>query len=171
MTEENDLIFHEVQRFSLWFRLPFAFSIPILILIAGFPEKVFGLRQDLLELSWLVWAAIFLIFFSIVISIFFAMVKLETRVRRDGLYVRVFPFHTDYKKFTAESLSEYYVCKYRPLLEYGGWGIRFGKSGKAYNMRGNKGVQLVFKDGKRLLIGSQRPDELAEAMSSIMKEP
>jgi len=40
---------------------------------------------------------------------------------------------------------------------------------RAYNMSGNQGVQLVFKNGKKLLIGSQKADELAEAIRSIMK--
>jgi hypothetical protein len=40
-------------------------------------------------------------------------------------------------------------------MEYGGWGIKYGKMGKAYNVSGNRGVQLEFTDGKRLLIGSQ----------------
>jgi len=54
----------------------------------------------------------------------------------------------------------------------GGFRCGFRKgSGKAYNMKGNQGAQLVFKNGKRLLIGSQKPDELAEAINSIMKSP
>jgi TATA-box binding protein (TBP) (component of TFIID and TFIIIB) len=57
------------------------------------------------------------------------------------------------------------------LLEYGGWGIKYGRKGKAYNVSGNRGVQLVFKDGKQLLIGSQRAEELAEAISSIAITP
>ncbi len=99
----------------------------------------------------------------------FWFLKLETEVRRDGLYVRYYPFHIQFKKFGADDLSEYYARKYRPIWEYGGWGIRcsFGK-GKAYNVSGNKGVQLVFKNGKRLLIGSQRVEELEEAIRSIM---
>jgi TATA-box binding protein (TBP) (component of TFIID and TFIIIB) len=35
---------------------------------------------------------------------------------------------------------------------------------------GNKGVQLVFKSGKRLLIGSQKAEELEEAIRSISCE-
>jgi hypothetical protein len=100
----------------------------------------------------------------------FWVLKLETEVRPDGLYVRYFPFHIHFKRFGAEDFSEYYARTYRPIREYGGWGIRcsFGK-GKAYNVSGNKGVQLVFKSGKRLLIGSQRDEELEEAIRSINK--
>ena len=39
--------------------------------------------------------------------------------------------------------------------------------GIAYNVRGNKGVQLEFNDGKKVLIGSQRAKELEKAIRSI----
>ena len=54
---------------------------------------------------------------------------------------------------------------YRPILEYGGWGIRYTMGrGWAYNVSGNQGVQLELASGKRILIGSQRAEELARAI-------
>jgi hypothetical protein len=53
---------------------------------------------------------------------------------------------------------------YSPLAEYGGWGIKWGRDGVALNARGNRGVRLTLRDGRRVLIGSQRPEELAEAL-------
>lgn len=55
---------------------------------------------------------------------------------------------------------------YRPLLEYGGWGIKYGLKGWVYNVRGQEGVQLELNDARPLLIGSQRAEELAEAITS-----
>jgi hypothetical protein len=49
---------------------------------------------------------------------------------------------------------------FRPIMEYGGWGIRRGANGWAYNVSGNRGVRLVFRDGSTFLIGSQRAEEL-----------
>ena len=84
------------------------------------------------------------------------------------MYVRFFPVHIRYKRFGAEDLSGCYAREYKPIREYGGWGIRCSlKKGRAYNVSGNKGVQLVLKNGKQLLIGSQRADELEEAIRSI----
>lgn len=108
----------------------------------------------------------------ILAALLFWLVRLETEVRCDGLYVRFFPIHIihiRFKRFAAEDLDQYYPRTYKPLLEYGGWGIRFGKNGKAYNVSGKQGVQLVFKNGKRLLIGSQKHHELAHAINSIMQ--
>ncbi len=57
-----------------------------------------------------------------------------------------------------------YYREYSPLAEFGGWGIRFGTEGRAFNLRGNRGVQLELKSGRKVLIGSQRAEELAEAI-------
>jgi len=103
------------------------------------------------------------------ITVLFWISKLETEVRPDGLYIRFFPFHINFKRFTFEDISEYYAREYRPVLEYGGWGIRYSFSGRAYNVSGKKGLQIIFKNGKRLLVGSQKPHELVAAIDSIIK--
>ncbi|MHC4482416.1 MAG: DUF6141 family protein [Planctomycetota bacterium] len=169
MAEENVLIFREEQRLSLWLRWPLVL---LMIVAAGF--AVFSLReglsaQDSPNTASAVVVTILGIGVGIAVTVLLFTAKLETEVRGDGLYVRLFPFHIHYKDFAPRDLEECYAREYRPIREYGGWGIRcgFGKRGGAYNMSGNKGVQLVFKNGKRLLIGSQKPDELAKAIGSI----
>jgi hypothetical protein len=42
--------------------------------------------------------------------------------------------------------------------------------GKAYNVKGDRGVQLVFTDGRLLLFGSQQADELASAINEAKKD-
>jgi hypothetical protein len=59
--------------------------------------------------------------------------------------------------------------RYDPIMEYGGWGYRIGRSGKAYNAQGDEGVQLALKDGGRVLIGSARANELAAQISAQLK--
>jgi hypothetical protein len=51
--------------------------------------------------------------------------------------------------------------QYDPAAEYGGYGIRSSPKGQAYIASGNRGVQVELNDGRKLLIGSQRPGELA----------
>jgi hypothetical protein len=60
-----------------------------------------------------------------------------------------------------------YERKYQPIPEYGGWGIRWGRDGRAFNMKGDEGVQLVLQSGQRLLIGSQRADQLAAVVQKL----
>lgn len=64
------------------------------------------------------------------------------------------------------------VVSYRPLVDYGGWGIRAGRDGeRVLNARGNRGVRIDLSDGTRLLIGSQRPEALAIALEGVMLRP
>ena len=54
-----------------------------------------------------------------------------------------------------------------PIQEYGGWGYRtsFGKKkGSAYNVKGDKGIQIELKTGKKLLIGTQKEDEAQQVI-------
>ena len=56
---------------------------------------------------------------------------------------------------------------YSPIGDYGGWGLRGLAGNKAYNVWGSEGLQLVFKSGNRLLLGTQHPAELREALRGL----
>lgn len=92
-----------------------------------------------------------------------ALGELRVEVRESALVVRLFPLTREHH-FAWDTIRSCEARTYRPIVEYGGWGIRYGRSGKAYNVHGDRGVQLEFHDGTRLLIGSQRADALAEAI-------
>ena len=98
--------------------------------------------------------------------------RLVTEVRDDGIYIRFYPFHRRLHEFFWEDIESVEVRTYRPILDYGGWGIRSGSGGKAYNVSGNRGVQLVIEGlvSERVLIGSQRPEELALAAESARRD-
>ena len=54
---------------------------------------------------------------------------------------------------------------YRPIKDFGGWGVRWATArGIVYNARGKRGVRMVLASGERVLVGSQRADELARAI-------
>jgi hypothetical protein len=94
---------------------------------------------------------------------------LVTEVRPSGLFVRYFPFHLTYRKVPLEGVRECRARTYGPIREYGGWGIRAGKGKKAYNVSGNRGVELEYEDGGILLIGSKKAEQLAGAIESIRR--
>ena len=95
---------------------------------------------------------------------------LRTEVNPDGLFVRFFPLHFRTHRIDLANLKSHAAVTYSPIRDYGGWGIRWrpGK-GKAYNVSGNRGVQLEWKDGKRLLIGSQQPEALDRAIAQWLE--
>ena len=94
----------------------------------------------------------------------FHALRLITEVTPDGLHVRFAPFVNRHIAF--EDIEHCEARQYSPIREYGGWGIRWGRSGKAYNVSGNWGVQLTLRNGKRLLIGSQDAKTLARAIEA-----
>jgi hypothetical protein len=55
------------------------------------------------------------------------------------------------------------------LKEYGGWGIRMGRNNKAYNVSGNIGIQIIFNDESKLLIGTNEPEEIANVLLRLGK--
>jgi hypothetical protein len=106
-------------------------------------------------------------------ALMFFFMKLETRISDEGIHVRLFPFHLSFIKIEWNKIAKSFVREYSPLREYGGWGIKYGFSGgKAYNMSGNKGIQLVLADGSKLLIGTNKPEEVREILqrSGHLKE-
>jgi hypothetical protein len=171
MIGETELIFREEQRFALWLRWLMALSMALVMLLSILPLTKIPPEQRPPEMLPIILLIVAGVFAPIIIALLFWLLKLETEVRPDGLYVRYFPFHIHFRKFTPDDLIEYYARQYKPIREYGGWGVRCSfRKGKAYNVSGNKGVQLVFKNGKRLLIGSQRAEELEEAIRSIKRK-
>ena len=171
MSEEKDLIFREVQTFSSTLRW-----LLVVLMAVSFGVFAIALWETITNPGTTnklapTLLSIFAMAIPIAFTVLFFILKLETEVRTDGLYVRFYPMHIRFRKFTGENLAEFYARAYKPIREYGGWGIRcsFTGKGKAYNVSGNKGVQLVFTNGKKLLIGSQIPDELVAAIEKMLK--
>ncbi len=93
--------------------------------------------------------------------------KLIVRIDEESINIRFLPFMIKDKKLQLKDIQRYYIRKYRPIMEYGGWGIRWNSNGRAYCIRGNIAIQLEFKSGSKILIGTQKPDELQSAMDKI----
>jgi hypothetical protein len=104
------------------------------------------------------------------ILLLFHLLELTVTVRPTEIDIRFRPLTRRRIPFVALRSCE--ARTYRPLREYGGWGVRRSwKGGWAYNVRGNRGVQLQLEDGTSILIGSQRADELAAAIQSAAGLP
>lgn len=101
--------------------------------------------------------------FPVAVCAWLLSTTLITEVRPEGLYVR-------FKLLWPERTIPYYQIvkveakRYRPILDYGGWGVRGIAPVKAFNVSGNRGVLLSMTNGQYLMIGSQRPDQLAAAL-------
>jgi hypothetical protein len=170
MTNRNrhsETYFKEEQKFRQPWMIIIVIIVSILPWIGLFQQIILGHKFGnhpapnwMIHLIWLL--------FGIGFPIFFYSLKLITEVHNDGIYLRFFPLHRKFKFYSYTEIEKYEVRTYRPIYEYGGWGIRFGHSGRAYNVSGNKGIQLIFKNKKKLLIGSQKAEEFYRAIQKAI---
>lgn len=114
---------------------------------------------------------IFFMFFMFLFNCFFISISLETKIDQNGIRFRFFPIQLKENIISWEEISKIEVMKYNPILEFGGWGYRGFKnsSKRALNISGDKGVKLYFTNGKTLLIGTQKPEEIKLILSEIDK--
>ena len=108
---------------------------------------------------------------------------LTTYINEDGIYVRLLPFFIKNKFFSWDFISKAYIRKYNPVLEYGGRGIKqrrilrikkfslrnIMRTDVAYTISGNKGLQLELTDGRLILIGTRKPDEMEKVLRNLSK--
>jgi hypothetical protein len=152
------MIFIEKQRFSQWW-----LWLLLLLVVSNLVREF--LNGTVEEKQALFFSALTLT----LTSVLFAIMKLETSIDNNGISVRFFPFHLKKKHFNWDQLESCSIRTYKPVIEYGGWGIRktFSGKGTAYNVKGKVGLQLVFKNGDRLLIGTQKAEELNEVLKTL----
>jgi len=98
-------------------------------------------------------------------------VKLVVMLDSENMYIHFWPFVN--KTILIDDIVSFKAKTYRPIRDYGGWGMRYSLKEKhwAYNVSGNRGVLFEFKDGKKLLIGSQYPSKLVVALTKLKVPP
>ena len=93
--------------------------------------------------------------------------RLITEVERDYVLLRYIPLWR--RTLRLEDVADSELVTFRPLRDFGGWGIRRGRTGWAYTVRGNRGVRLTFQQGTPLVIGSQEPERLYQAIEAARR--
>ena len=118
----------------------------------------------------------------------FFCTHLDTEVSKDGVSWRFFllEFRTHFLSWDEIDNAE--VVTYDPM-QFGGWGARstlgsiriksfkenhsrkikcpgFNKT-KVYNVSGNKALVVELTNGKKILIGTRRPEELSEILTQL----
>lgn len=102
------------------------------------------------------------------VAVLIRMCNLCIEIRKTGLFLRYYPFQLSFQKIPLEEVKTFRVVTYRALREYGGYGIKYGWKSKAFTVSGDRGVKLELHSGRSTLLGSQRPEEMAEALAKIM---
>ncbi|MDR1757706.1 MAG: hypothetical protein LBR51_01930 [Bacteroidales bacterium] len=164
----EELCFYERQRLSPWFII-----ISLLLLIGA---TIVSLQGNVIALL------IILVIVVTTILLYFIF-KMHTFIDENGLTIKMFPVIWKREHFAWDEIAGAYVRQYKPIMEYGGWGyrtniikvkgVKFSLSRTpfhkevAYNMQGNIGLQLILKDGRKVLIGTQKPEEIEELLDKL----
>ena len=110
--------------------------------------------------------------FFLLLLLFIMSIRLKTNFNGEGIQYRFYPFQLKTTAIEWHELSDAYIREYNSLFEYGGWGIRQGapKTGRAINTSAscNKGLQLRFRDGKLLLIGTKNPAAIQKILDEVI---
>jgi hypothetical protein len=163
----NSILFSETQKFKQWWIWLILIGINGLFIYGVFTQ-IFGGESfgdnPMSNTGLLITTTLFLVF-----TLVFFNLRLETKISKDGIYVRFFPFHLKFRYFMWSDLKKTYIREYAPLMEYGGWGLRYGLfgHGTAYNVSGKIGLQLQFSDDKKLLIGTNKSEALSKVLVQI----
>jgi hypothetical protein len=96
----------------------------------------------------------------IILILMFLYGYLKTAIDDSGIKIEMRILFRFGRTIRWDEIESIRADKYRPILEFGGWGYRIGWKGVAYNCRGNDGLIIMLKNGRKVVIGTQKPDEL-----------
>ena len=155
-------LFREEQAFTQWWIWG------VVLLVAGLAWWTF-LQQIVRGVpfgtnpapDWAVW--LILLLAGVGLPLFFLTCRLVTTVTPGHLRVHFRLLRR--REIPVADIEGAEAVAYHPIRQFGGWGIRYhARRGWAYTAHGNRGVQLQLAGERRLLVGSQRPDELVAAL-------
>jgi hypothetical protein len=171
------LIYREEQSFRQSIA-PWLMLVVILFMIGGFGV---GFYQQLylgrpygnepMSNNGLIWSCIFSFIVVSVVFIFILSGSLVTEIWSDGIRYKFPPLIWKMRHIPLAEIAEIEVEKYRPLIEFGGWGLRkrFLSRKTALNIRGKIGVRVTLKKGSQILFGTQKQNEMKRAVLKMMQ--
>ncbi len=95
--------------------------------------------------------------------------RLDVEVQSDRLSIAFGPVHLIRKRILFADIDSVRGLTYRPLREFGGWGIRPRGSRTAWTIRGNQAVKVTLQSGKEVYVGSRFPQRLEERIRTAMR--
>lgn len=164
----KDVYFFERQRFRQWWFWAIMMGLSLFFIIGTVQQLVFNQPfgdNPMSDVGLIITTGLFLL---LTISLLSGLLK--TFINKEGIYIQFLPFHLRYKFYDWNEIDSARVEQYNPIREFGGWGIRRGKKGvTAYTVSGKTGLVLLFKDGKKVVIGTRLPDYLSKALIELGK--
>lgn len=166
-------IYTEHQKFRqlwLWILVLFSGMMPVTIFGIGlyiqlYKGQAFG--NNPMSDNGLITAFALTLLLVIALFALFAFCTLTVRIDKYAIRVRFVPFIIREKTIKWTEVASWEVVKYNAIREYGGWGLRVNRKGKAYNVTGNMGLRLQLRNGKELLIGTSQSEALKAFLAQL----
>ena len=157
----QNIKFTEIQYFRQLWLWVFLIGFSVFTIFILYKQLILGIPVGDNPMSN-VGLIIFTVFWVCFVAMFYFM-GLKTEVNKDEIRIHFMPFTKRTILWSDVRKSE--------LITYGfvgGWGIRLGtKYGTVYNVKGNKGLALELKSGKKILIGTQKEDEIKAFLNQL----
>lgn len=168
---KKELEFYERQwvvNLKKWYLWVVMIAINVLFVYGFFQQVINGNPWGTNPMSNTGLIITMLLFFALTLIMLCS--RLDTIINKEGVYIRYFPFHIRYKCFSWKEINKTEVKHYSPIKEFGGWGIRKRAGMTVYNVYGRSGLKLYFNDGRKIFIGTQKPDEISELLKEKDRE-
>jgi len=95
--------------------------------------------------------------------------RLTVGVTRDSV-VAIFGVGWIGKTVPLETIEAVESVQYRPIREFGGWGIRGFGGRQAWTIRGDRAVVLHLEDERRLYLGCENPNRMQERIQTAIAQ-
>ena len=152
------VLFTEYQRFNRWWHWVIMAGVTIVPLaVVGFMFIRFQ------RVRILFWPAVLVGLVPAATMALVYFVRMSTTLRTDQLTVHFFPFR---RRIPLAQIESFEALKYH-WMDLGGWGARWNGDYWSFTVHGDWAIRLRLREGRRLVIGTQRIDELTSALESL----
>jgi hypothetical protein len=165
MESPTNILYRETQTFShslVW----------LVILCITFSSVYFALPPlfemtgDRAPSTTIVIASSIFLAIGFILPVLLLTIKLRIQVRDDGLYIRVIPLQSSFKKISLADLQNCEPYEQREKEE-NKLGLRYAISKKAYSLGGKRGIRLEFKNGQTIMLESKRQEKIIQAIKNV----
>ena len=150
-------VFVENQRFSKWWvwvllLIPAAVVVVTCIyFLSRFPSRP---AQALL----------FPLAVSLAAPALMMLMRMNLVISGQAVVARFFPLR---RRIEIAEIASFRVITYT-IRDFGGWGIKWARDGTlVLNVSGNRAIRIHRRNGKSLILGTQRPDDFAAALAEL----
>lgn len=163
-SNETEILFEEIQQFTRASVRDFIKVLMGIVFVALIISLILhkGKMSDYSRL-------LIIIFPLLLVANFILDSRLIVQIRTDGIYVRFPPWQSKFSNYNWGDIAEIQVRDYQGMRDFMGWGIRYAPGKMGYIVAGNCCIEIVFKNGNKVLISTQKPGDVNEVLRRVQK--